>query len=151
MNQYAIADVLAHRPPMILVDQLLDYLAKGGRCRVTITPQSAFYDTDSKGVASYIGSEYMAQTIAAYAGALALDNDKQVKIGFLLGTRKYETFTPLFDLGDELEITVVELIQEESGLSVFDCIIKRAEQVVAQAKINVFQPDEPEQFLKENT
>ncbi|NRA53003.1 MAG: 3-hydroxylacyl-ACP dehydratase [Gammaproteobacteria bacterium] len=136
---------------MILVDQLLDYHAKGGRCRVTITPQSAFYDTDSKGVASYIGSEYMAQTIAAYAGALALDNDKQVKIGFLLGTRKYETFTPLFDLGDELEITVVELIQEESGLSVFDCIIKRAEQVVAQAKINVFQPDEPEQFLKENT
>jgi len=151
VNQYPIADVLAHRPPMILVDKLLDYHATGGRCRVTITPQSAFYDTDSKGVASYIGSEYMAQTIAAYAGALALDNDKQVKIGFLLGTRKYETFTPLFELGDELEITVLELIQEESGLSVFDCIIKRAEQVVAQAKINVFQPDEPEQFLKENT
>lgn len=151
MNQYAIADVLAHRSPMILVDELIDYHDDGGRCTVTISPNSAFYDDESKGVDSYIGSEYMAQTIAAYAGALALDNGEQVKIGFLLGTRKFESFTPIFHLGQRLEITVTKLIQEDSGLSVFDCAILGKKEVLAQAKINVFQPNEPDQFLKDNT
>jgi len=135
---------------MILIDALCDYHAEGGRCRVTITEQSPFYDASINGVASYIGSEYMAQSIAAYAGALALDNNLAVKIGFLLGTRKYETFTPTFIVGQTIEITVLQLFQEDTGLSVFDCKIALGDDILAQAKINVFQPSEPEQFLKDS-
>ena len=89
MNKYSIEAVLPHQAPMILIDSLNSYHADGCVCDVTITEQSPFYDEVKKGVATYIGSEYMAQAIAAYAGTLALDDNNKVKIGFLLGSRKY--------------------------------------------------------------
>lgn len=79
MNNYRIAEVVAHTAPMILLDTLEAYADKTCVCSVKITPESAFYCADKKGVASYIGSEYMAQTIAAYAGAHALDEKREVK------------------------------------------------------------------------
>lgn len=151
MNQYPIAAVLPHSDPMILLDELVQYDAEKVICRVTISTQSPFYDVKKMGVPSYVGCEYMAQTIAAYGGAHALDNDDAVKIGFLLGARKYQANIGIFKLEQVLIIEAEKLIQDASGLCVFDCVIKSEDgAVLAQAKINVFQPQDPEQFLKES-
>jgi len=149
MKKYSIEAVLPHQAPMILIDSLNSYHNDGCMCDVTITEKSPFYNKTKKGVANYIGSEYMAQAIAAYAGALALDRNNKVKIGFLLGSRKYKTFKPYFELNETLSIKVEVLYQEESGLSVFECEIKSsADELLAQAKINVFQPKNPMEFLE---
>lgn len=149
MNNYKIDQVLPHQSPMILIDSLAYYDADSCRCTVTITPQSPFYNTLKKGVPSYIGSEYMAQAIAAFAGAHALDGKGDVQIGFLLGSRKYKTMRSHFELEAVLNITIKELYREDSGLRVFECEIITAENVVmAQANINVFQPENPEAFIQ---
>lgn len=151
MNKYPIVDVLPHREPMILLDSLTYYDEDSCICQVNITPESAFYDIEQSGVPSYIGSEYMAQAIAAFAGAHALDNNQPVSIGFLLGSRKYKTEQPFFTLGHCFTVSVKELYKEESGLSVFECVItNQTEQIIAQANINVFQPEDAQAFINES-
>lgn len=151
VNTYPIADVLPHSAPMILLDELVCYDAENVSCRVTITPTTAFFDRAKQGVPSYVGCEYMAQTIAAYGGAHARDDAKEVKIGFLLGSRKYHAEVGVFKVAQSLLIEAKKLIQDQSGLCVFDCVIKDEDDaVLATAKINVFQPQDPAQFLKDN-
>jgi len=151
VNAYPIADVLPHSAPMILLDELVSYDDENVSCRVTIAPTMPFFDSVKQGVPSYVGCEYMAQTIAAYGGAHALDDAGEVKIGFLLGSRKYKAEVGVFKLAQTLQIEAKKLIQDESGLCVFDCVIKDEDDaVLANAKINVFQPQDPAQFLKDN-
>lgn len=151
MNNYDIKQVLPHQAPMILIDTLESYDVDSCRCTVGIKSASPFYDELKKGVPSYIGSEYMAQAIAAFAGAHALDEQDAVQIGFLLGSRKYKTFQPYFKLNEILTITIKELYREDSGLRVFECEILSVEnEVLAQANINVFQPNDPDAFIQES-
>ena len=151
MNKYVIEDILPHQAPMILIDPLVEYTDDWACCQVKISTNSLFYDADKQGVPSYIGSEYMAQAIAAFAGAQALNNNKEVSIGFLLGSRKYQALQPYFPLDKTFNITIKELYREDSGLRVFECEIKDSTNTLfAQANINVFQPDDPKAFILEN-
>ena len=150
MNNYTIEQVLAHDAPMILIDSLTDYNADSASCAVTITEHSPFYNAAIAGVPSYIGVEYMAQSIAAYAGALAKDKQQATKIGFLIGSRKYQTHHSVFKKDHTLAVKVHKLYQEESGLSVFDCRIEANDALLCEAKINVFQPEDPLEFIREN-
>ena len=152
MNNYTIDEVLPHKKPMILIDTLFNYDAESAHCQVNITENSPFYDHHKNGVPSYIGCEYMAQTIAAFAGAHALDKNKEVSIGFLLGTRKYKTLQHYFPLNEQLNINIKELYKEDSGLSVFECEISSSNKALfAQANINVFQPQDARAFIKDNS
>lgn len=149
MNEYPIELVLPHAHPMILVDRLVHYTDTSSTCTVKITPRSNFYSTERNSVPSYVGIEYMAQTIAAYANVLKLDGGGTVSLGFLVSARNYMTQVREFALDTELLIHVELLFKEANGLSVFDCRIKQGEQVVVEAKINVFEPEEPELYLQE--
>ena len=150
MNKYQIVDVLPHREPMILIDSLDSYDNDSCICKVEITKESPFYDENQAAVPSYIGIEYMAQAIAAYSGANALDNNEKVTIGFLLGSRKYKTFKSYFTLNALLTINIKQLYQEESGLSVFECeILDQTSELLAQANINVYQPSDADAFINE--
>lgn len=149
MNNYAVEELIAHRPPMVLISRMKSYEDTKAVCEVDITETSPFFEPNIDGVANYIGIEYMAQSIAAFAGAKALDKGERVDIGFLLGSRKYQTFQPKFNCRTTYQISVEELYKEDSGLTVFACEISNGEQLVAKAKVNAFQPENPEAFLKE--
>ena len=149
MNNYPIELVLPHAHPMILVDKLVRYSATSSECTVKIGEHSNFFNPQRNSVPSYVGIEYMAQTIAAYANVLKLDDGGKVSLGFLVSARNYVTQVREFTLGTELLIQVDLLFKEANGLSVFDCKITQGEQVVVQAKINVFEPEEPELYLQE--
>lgn len=149
MNSYDLEQVIAHRPPMILLSRLKQYDNNQGICEVDISEQSPFYQQAIGGVASYIGIEYMAQAVAAFAGAKSLDQGEDIQIGFLLGSRKYEVFTDRFLNGNSYQVSVEELYKEDTGLSVFDCKISLGDELLAKAKVNVFQPENPEEFVKE--
>jgi len=149
MKKYAIEELIAHRKPMILISRLITHDESSAVCEVDISDASPFYQSVSNGVASYVGIEYMAQSIAAFAGAKSLAQGKSVDIGFLLGSRKYQTFSPVFKNNTTYQITVEQLYQEDRGLSVFGCKIQLDDNLIAQAKINAFQPENPQEFLKE--
>ena len=52
----------------------------------------------------------MAQAIAAWAGYTAQLRGEPVKLGFLLGTRRYESSRPIFVLGSLLRVHVQRAI-----------------------------------------
>jgi predicted hotdog family 3-hydroxylacyl-ACP dehydratase len=149
MTQFTIEQVLPHDHPMILLDKLDEFCDDKAQCSHLITEQSVFFDPLLQGVPSYVGIEYMAQSIAAYANANELVQNRAVEIGFLVSTRKYKCDYSVFELNMDLQITVEKLYKDESGLSAFDCAIFTNEKQIATARLNVFQPKDPSKFLAE--
>ncbi len=142
MTEYSIEQVLVHEAPMILIDELISYDDNSATCAVNIGEESAFYDTSTQSIPSYICIEYMAQTIAAYAGANDLDNGREKQVGYLLGSRKLNLHTQRFFSGDRLLVHVSRLYLEPTGLGVIECTITKNSRCIAEAKVNVFQPSE---------
>jgi predicted hotdog family 3-hydroxylacyl-ACP dehydratase len=140
-----IRDLLPHSGPMVLLDRLISADADGVCAEVHISPDSMFC-TDG-GVGAWIGLEYMAQAIGAYAGYNAHLRGEPVKIGFLLGTRHYECVRPLFALGSVIKIWARRVLQDENGLASFDCYIEDDDGRIASASLTVFQPADAEAFL----
>ncbi len=134
-----ITQYIPHSGKMVLVDEIIEFKDKSIKTRVKITKDSMFI-TD-KGIPSYVGIEYMAQSIAAYAGSLGKKKGDAPKIGFLLGSRNYKSSCAYFENGDILNIEVTEQYIDESGLALFDCEINWADNKIT-ATLNVFHPEE---------
>ncbi|WP_035386870.1 hotdog family protein [Ferrimonas senticii] len=144
---HPLAKYLAHRPPMILIDQLVNYQPDQLTVAVTPSPHAPFFDDAIDGVPSWVGIEYMAQAVATLAGIEAEANGEPIRIGFLLGTRRYQIHQPQFDRNCCYHVSVNRLYQDDDGMAAFDCLIQQQQQPVAEARINVFQPRDPNQFL----
>lgn len=136
---HPISDLLPHRPPMILLDALVEYDDAVAVTVTTIRDKSLFLQPD--GVPAHIGLEYMAQACGAHAGALARDRGQPVKIGLLLGTRQYVAHVPYFRLGERLFVSVAMVYRDEQ-IGAFDCLIRIDGAVVAEAQLMVYQPNE---------
>lgn len=134
---YDIGEILYHAPPMILVDRVDQYDDQTVISSVKITADSPFLDGNA--VPSYVGIEYMAQSIAAYSGIKALKAGAAPKIGYLVSARDMTLQTRQFVIGETLEIAVY-LVYDETPMAVFDCTIKRDGVTVAEARLNVYQP-----------
>ncbi|WP_237444156.1 hotdog family protein [Sinobacterium norvegicum] len=139
MSNYHIEQVIPHRPPMVLLDRLDGFTKNSVDCSVTVTESLAFADRD--GLPAWVGLEIMAQSVAAWSGATALAEQRPIGVGFLLGTRKYRSHTDVFPLGSELKIHGQELLQD-AGMSVFECTITLQGEVLAEAKLTAYLPDE---------
>ncbi|PKG82621.1 3-hydroxylacyl-ACP dehydratase [Colwellia sp. 75C3] len=150
-NSYPIEDVVPHKHPMILIDKLVAYNDLIAQCSLTITSKSNFYNDEKQSVPSYVAIEYMAQSIAAFANANEKDQGGEVAIGFLVSSRKLKVFVSEFTLGMELTVTVEQLYAEESGLSAFDCFVEHDGERVVEAKINIFQPQDANAFLADQS
>lgn len=143
-SDYGVAELVPHAGVMSLLSRIVDYGDGWLRAEIDIGPDSTF--ADDNGVPAWIGLEYMAQTIAAYAGLQERRRGKAPKIGFLLGTRNYSASADYFAPGETLSVLAREEVVGDNGLNVFKCELQ-GEQVSAAAVINVFQPDDAEVFL----
>ena len=141
---YSVDELILHRDGMSLLDEVVDYGDTWLKSRATLTEDNLFLNKDM--VPSWVGIEYMAQSVAAWAGTRSKIRSEPVKVGFLVGTRKYEAETPSFPLGSVLTIIVSEIIMGANGLGVFDCELTCEQpdglSFVASARLNVFQPDD---------
>lgn len=123
---------------MVLLDRVVSFEDENLVTEVTIREDTLF--CEAEGVPGWIGIEYMAQAVAAHAGAHARLAGNPPAIGFLLGTRSYECSVSQFSLGETLTV-FVEPLFSESGLGAFSCRIE-TDHLIASATINVYQPDE---------
>lgn len=141
-----VARLLPHAEPMILIDKIVSYGDGCLEARVEHEKPSLF--ADSKGnVPVWVGIEYMAQAIGAFAGIQSLHNNKEVSIGFLLGTRKYEAFTSEFKSNCPVTIKIKEVYRDDNNLALFDCEIS-ADDVLATAQIKAIQPENVNDILE---
>jgi predicted hotdog family 3-hydroxylacyl-ACP dehydratase len=140
-----IRNLLPHAGPMVLLDRLISADAESVCAEVCIRQDSMFYKDGAVG--AWIGLEYMAQAIAAFAGYNALVRGEPVKIGFVLGTRHYDCIRPLFLPGKVLKVSATRVFQDDSGMASFDCYINDESGPVASAGVTVFQPADAGEFL----
>ncbi len=132
-----VRDVVPHSGRMMLLDRLVAADGESLTAQVTIRADALFARAD--GVGAWVGVEYMAQTIAAYAGTQALTRKEKTKIGFLVGTRHYACNVSHFPLGATLTISVRRDAQGDDHLESFVCSIT-GEGIKADAAVTVFQP-----------
>jgi len=132
-----IASLLPHRPPMILLDEVVAWDGAILAASLTIRKETLFLEAD--GVPAHIGIEYMAQTCGAFAGAQALDRGEKVRIGFLLGTRRYTAHRPWYRLGDRLTVAA-SLVYADEQMANFDVRIEVSGELAAAAQLTVYQP-----------
>ena len=84
------SELLPHPPPMMLISGVLDAQDKSVRTFVQIGPAHALF-LDEKGCASpSLLLELMAQTVGCWAGLAERREGQKPRIGFLLGTRRFD-------------------------------------------------------------
>lgn len=145
-----IAELLPHSGQMILLDRVLAADGENLCAEVCIRANSQF--CDGRQVGAWVGIEYMAQAIAAHAGWLACQRGAPVRIGFLLGSRKYVAQRPGFAVGSVLRVHVQRTLQGDNGLAAFECRIEEfgpdaVPVTLATALVTVFQPANVNEFL----
>jgi predicted hotdog family 3-hydroxylacyl-ACP dehydratase len=131
-----IGELVPHEPPMILVDEMLDYAPGYARCVVRLRPDSLFVENGR--VRALVAVEYMAQSVAAYAGMKSRRNGEPPSIGFLLGSRELTLAVDHFRAGDTLVVDVEHVFGDDQ-LGSFRCTVRRDEVIVAEAMVNVYQ------------
>lgn len=87
-----IAPYVPHRLGMCLLDTLLAVGDEHLHARVVPQPDNLFATPD--GIPGWVGLEWLAQAVAAWAGVQSVASGDTPKIGFLLGTRRYQCQQP---------------------------------------------------------
>lgn len=142
-----VAELTPHQGTMLLLDHLVEARPLGVTAATTIRGDRFF--ADARGTGAWIGIELMAQAIAAWAGLQARQRGEAIKVGFLVGTRKYQCERAWFAAGEQLIITVEQAFQADNGLGSFDCSITIDGSTVATASLTVFQPANAGEFLED--
>ncbi len=145
---WAVRDLVPHAGRMSLLSEVLQVEAESVRARVSISEQDLFFDPQLGGVGAWVGIEYMAQAVAAWAGWQGRQQQQAPKIGLLLGSRKYRCERAVFMPGEVLEVSAKREFQADNGLGQFACEIWLQEVLIASAALTVFGPPDPEKFLQ---
>ncbi|WP_186001820.1 MULTISPECIES: hotdog family protein [Corallococcus] len=133
-----IADLVPHAGRMRLLDRVLEGDTDSIVAEVTVREDSLFFEGGAVG--GWVGIEYMAQAVAAWAGWHARQRGETPRVGFLLGTRRYQCSRPVFKAGDCLRVEVIRQFSADNGLGQFDCTLTLGTEQVATAALTVFEP-----------
>ena len=131
-----IDELVPHARPMILVDRLIRWEPGHATCEVVLGPDAPMVQ-DGR-VRALVAIEYMAQSVAAYAGMKERERGEKPSIGLLLGSRELRLEVPYFTVGDRLTVEVEHVFGDER-LGSFRCRVLRGSDKVAEALLNVYQ------------
>lgn len=141
-----IEDIVPHRGTMLFVHRLIHSDEECVAVEADIHADHVF--AGDSGVPSWAGVEYMAQAIAAWAGCRARRNNEPVRIGFLLGTRRYQCTWSQFPFGARLRIEAQREIFADGGMGMFSCRIYAGDEEIAKANISVFEPTDQSSMME---
>ncbi|POZ61118.1 ApeP family dehydratase [Chromobacterium alticapitis] len=140
--------LVPHASDMSLLDRVL--AADDASLLAEVTPRAGQLFCRDGEIGSWVGIEYMAQAIAAWAGLRARQRGEAPKVGFLLGSRRYQTEVPAFALNAPLRVRIELQFLADNGLGQFECRIDSAERCLATAQLKVFEPSDTGQFIEES-
>lgn len=136
---FRIADVLPHAGTMLLLDELLEYGEEHVCCAVNVRRETLFCE-GANGVPSWVGLEYMAQTMCAFSGVEEVLAGGKPTIALLLGSRRYQCETPWFALGSRLVIRADLQLRDENDLVAFQCSIHEGGRLLARGDVKAYRP-----------
>jgi predicted hotdog family 3-hydroxylacyl-ACP dehydratase len=133
-----IESLIPHRGALRLLDRVLEVDDEHVLAEVDV-PFDGLFVRDGM-VPSWIGIEYMAQAVAAWAGARARQRGGEPHAGLLLGTRRYEAQCDGFPSGQRLRVQARCELIGANGLGQFDCRITLDGRELAASRISVLDP-----------
>jgi predicted hotdog family 3-hydroxylacyl-ACP dehydratase len=146
-----IDELVPHADTMSLLDGLNAVGDDHVEAALTVRADGLFDDGNGQ-VPAWLGMEYMAQTVAAWAGFHGRRAGNGIKIGFLLGTRQFRSSIAQLSVGTALTVRARKLLQDDHGMAAFECRIDGIDGATGRAieqtaSLNVFQPDDPHAIL----
>ncbi len=133
-----IAALVPHRPPMLLLDELVSHEGRTIVCRATIRDDHLFLEDGA--VPALVAVELFAQTAAALVGLLAPAGGPSMQSGALLGSREVRLHTDALRVGDVVDVRCTEAWTIGPAAQI-DCVLLRAGEAIAEGSINVMAGD----------
>ena len=136
-------DVLPHRRPMVLIDEIVSFDPDAGALTAAVTAKREWCE-------NWVAIEFMAQTAAALAGKVdrAEGYEGPARPGFLLGTRRLELDIDRFVVGERYLVKAKCAFSDAETAS-FDCAIVQGDRTVAKASLNAYRPQDVLNFMEE--
>jgi predicted hotdog family 3-hydroxylacyl-ACP dehydratase len=136
---------IPHRGPARWIDRLIETGADHALAECDVPAEGRLVHAGA--MPAWAGIELMAQTVAAWAGGCAQREGRPVRLGFLLGTRRYQAACDGFASGSTLRISARREFVSDQGLGMFSCSIHHGSEQLAHAMVSVFEPAEAASFL----
>ncbi|GIX34847.1 MAG: 3-hydroxylacyl-ACP dehydratase [Lysobacteraceae bacterium] len=140
-----VSVVVPHRPPMLFLRRIVR--AQGDSLEADLVVDALGPFGDGFSVPAWVGIEYMAQAVAAWAGLRSHQTGGSPRPGFLLGTRRYECERDRWQHGTELVVQVHCELLGENGMGAFRCSLIEDRRSVASARLAVFEPPDLATYL----
>ena len=137
-----LENLLTHEPPMLLLSAVVSVDEERSCCEALVSSAMPFVDNNGD-LPGWVGIELMAQTIAVWGGRHSENYKRDVNIGLLLGSRKYESLLEAFPAGSQLVIDAEKVILD-GNMGVFQCTISLSGKIVASAQLNTYLPEKEE-------
>ena len=135
-------ELLPHKPPMLLLTSCGTADGERVTARCTVGEQCRLFQLPDGRYGTWMLIELMAQTVGIYAGLKNRASGSAPRIGFLLGTRKFNVHTQYLAEGDVIDLSAECIFYADSGLpSQFDCRAYIAGREIASANLTVYQPE----------
>jgi predicted hotdog family 3-hydroxylacyl-ACP dehydratase len=128
----ALETYLPHRPPMLLIDELVELGDTRAVCRAQIKPDCVFAIAGVVHPAALI--EFMAQACATLIGPRAGADGPRP--GVIVSCRQIDFFSDELRIGDQLEL-VADRLAGETVLATFECKVTRGGELVAAMQLSV--------------
>lgn len=138
-----IAPYVPHRRGMCLLDRLLT--VDDESLQAEITPRHDDLFATEAGIPGWVGLEWLAQAVAAWAGVQAVASGTEPHVGFLLGTRRYRCAVPHFAFARPVRVEIALDFRADNGLGAFRGQLTGPDgECLASCVLNVFQPESPD-------
>lgn len=129
-----VADYLPHRPPMLLIDEIVEVTDQRAICRTTIHPDCVFAIDGRVHPSAMI--EFVAQTCAIAVGVLAAREGGPPRLGMIMACREVTFDVDTFAVGDELTITV-DRLSGQKMMAAFTSTVVRGGALCATVQLSV--------------
>lgn len=140
MRYPPFAELVPHEGPMVLLDEMVEWAPGSATCRLDIRSGTAFECAGE--VDTVVSIEWMAQAVAACLGYEAFKGGEGVRVGMIVGCRKFQLDRPRVCVGDALRISV-DRIRGNEMISHFNCETWTGDERVAFAVLTLFHAEEP--------
>jgi len=132
------ARVVPHRPPMLLIDRLLEVGERASVSEMTVRAEMMFVNGAGR-MDDACYPEIISQAIAAQEGFRRLGSQNVQPEGFLLGVKKLEILGEA-RVGDTLRISVYKTARY-GEFGIIDGTVSRGEELIARGELKVWQKD----------
>ena len=136
-----ITTLLPHRPPMLLIQGILDidmeeeYILAAAEC----STKDLFYDAELGGVAPMAAIEIQAQAIGLFSGySDMVQGLKPASIGKLLSIKQYKVCTEALPVDTPLQVEARSVLNAPP-VGVFSCSLRAGEKLLSDAEITVYR------------